>query len=101
SLIDNFPNTCLEALAFRRIVIGTKGTSFEQIIDDNKSGFLCNNNDSKDLLRKIEIILNLNENEKEVIQKNGYKRIQKLKPEIVVNDLIQYYQEIIEKSQND
>ncbi len=40
SRIDNFPNTCLEAMACGKIVIGTRGTSFEQLIDDGISSFV-------------------------------------------------------------
>ena len=41
SLADNFSNACIEAMYFQRVVIGTDGTSYEQLIDDEKSGLLC------------------------------------------------------------
>jgi len=41
SLIDNLPNTCLESMALGKIVIGTRGASFEQLIEDGISGFLA------------------------------------------------------------
>src|ERR1051326_7456438 len=40
SLIDNLPNSCLEAMGLGRVVIGTKGTSFEELITDEANGFL-------------------------------------------------------------
>ena len=38
SLSENFSNTCMEAMYFERVVIGTDGASYEQLIDDGKSG---------------------------------------------------------------
>lgn len=40
SLIDNLPNSCLEAMGLGKVVIGTKGTSFEELITDGVNGFL-------------------------------------------------------------
>jgi glycosyltransferase involved in cell wall biosynthesis len=40
SRIENFSNACIEAMAHKRIVIGTRGTSFEQLIEDGRSGFM-------------------------------------------------------------
>ncbi len=34
SRIDNLPNTCIEAMALGKVVIGTTGASFEQLIDN-------------------------------------------------------------------
>ena len=40
SLIDNLPNTMLESMALGRVVIGTIGASFDEVIEDGVSGFL-------------------------------------------------------------
>jgi len=40
SLIDNLPNACLEAMGLGKVVIGTTGGAFEEVIDDGVSGFL-------------------------------------------------------------
>ena len=40
SLIDNLPNTCLEAMGLGKVVIGTTGTSFDELITDGVNGFL-------------------------------------------------------------
>jgi glycosyltransferase involved in cell wall biosynthesis len=40
SLVDNLPNACLEAMALGRPVIGTRGASFEELLEDGVSGFL-------------------------------------------------------------
>ena len=53
SLIDNLPNSCLEAMGIGRVVIGTKGTSFEELITDGVNGFLVEPNNPKALARKL------------------------------------------------
>lgn len=40
SITDNLPNACLEAMALGRVVIGTRGTSLDELLEDSVSGFL-------------------------------------------------------------
>lgn len=40
SLVDNLPNTCLEAMALGRPVLGTHGASFDELITHGENGFL-------------------------------------------------------------
>lgn len=100
SRIDNLPNTCIESMAMRKVVIGTRGASFEQLIDDKVSGFLCEIGDSKSLLGKIQELMLLNDKEKEKIEEKAYNRILELRPEKVVKELIEYYKNIIENFNN-
>lgn len=95
SRIDNFPNTCIEAMAHGKIVIGTKGNGFEQLIDQNESGFLIEVDDDKKLLETIQKIINLSPEEKKRIETNAKKRIELLKPEKVVVQLIDFYKKTI------
>jgi glycosyltransferase involved in cell wall biosynthesis len=53
SLIDNLPNSCLEAMGLGKVVIGTKGTSFEELIVDGVNGFLVEPNDPEALSEKL------------------------------------------------
>jgi glycosyltransferase involved in cell wall biosynthesis len=46
SLIDNLPNACLEAMALGKPVVGTRGASFEEMIQEGESGFLVPPNDA-------------------------------------------------------
>ena len=98
SRLDNFPNTCIEAMAFGKIVIGTYKTSFEQLIDNNVSGILCEHSNPKSLKAALDYAMHLNENQRAEIGRNAIHRIEKLKPEIVVKDLIAYYKKVIELS---
>ena len=53
SLVDNLPNTCLEAMALGRPVLGTRGASFEELIDHGVNGFLTLPNDPGQLARAM------------------------------------------------
>ncbi|GEN36721.1 glycosyltransferase family 4 protein [Aneurinibacillus danicus] len=95
SRTDNFPNTCLEAMAHKKIVIGTKGTSFEQLITDGVNGFLVERDNPFDLLQTIEKALSLDGQKKRVLEEAAYNRILRLSPDIVVKELVDYYKKIM------
>ncbi|NLJ89036.1 MAG: glycosyltransferase family 4 protein [Epulopiscium sp.] len=97
SRIDNLPNACIEAMALKKVVIGTDGTSFEQLITDKESGFLCKTDDPDDLLRVMNKVIALTSQEREQIGENAYARIQQLDPDIVVNSLVSLYKSVIRK----
>lgn len=95
SLMDNFPNACIESLYFSKIVIGTDGASFEQIIDDGYNGFLCKIGDSEDLLRKMQKVVELDECERQRLEKNAHNSTIRLQPEYAVKRLLKLYQYVI------
>jgi glycosyltransferase involved in cell wall biosynthesis len=78
SLADNFPNSCAEAMALGKIVIGTNGSSIEQFITDGVNGFLTKIGSSQDLEECIEYVLNLGDEQKVVVSKNAIERIKLL-----------------------
>jgi len=94
SRIDNLPNACIEAMALKKIVIGTNGTSFEQLIVDNENGFLCDVDDSGGLLKLMNKVIRLDDQKKKEIGEKAYQRIQKLHPNIVVSQLVSLYTHI-------
>lgn len=96
SLIDNFSNACIEAMYFGRVVIGTDGTSFEQLIEDGKSGYLCQPNNVNSLLQKMNEAAGLSDREKDNMGQYAKKRIAKLAPQYVVKKLLRYYQYVID-----
>ena len=97
SLIDNLPNTCLEAMALGQIVIGTYGTSFEQLIENEQSGFLCEPGNSNNLLDTCKKILSLSTERKSIISRNARKRIDALNPEKKCQELVWYIKKIKNK----
>ena len=57
SRLDNLPSTCIEAMAEGKTVIGTRGTSFEQLIEDGENGLLCGIDDPVGLRAAIDRVL--------------------------------------------
>ena len=53
SLIDNSPNSCLEAMGIGKVVVGTNGASFEELITDGVNGFLVDPNSPDALADKL------------------------------------------------
>lgn len=95
---DNLSNACLEAMSFGKIVIGTDGGSFEQVIKHGYNGVLCQRNDSEDLLDKLHYVMNLPEEKKQGMENNAKKRIDQLEPKIAVKKLIRFYEKVLRHS---
>jgi len=51
SRFENWPNTCIEAMAAGRVVIGSKHGGMAEMIEDGKSGFLVDGRSSADIVR--------------------------------------------------
>jgi len=97
SRVDNFPNACIEAMTFGRVVVGTLGNGFEQLIDDGQSGFLCRVDDPDQLLEVTERMLHLTDGERGEIGRRAALRINDLAPEKVGKHLVEFYTRVIMK----
>ena len=97
SLIDNLPNTCLEAMALSRPVLATTGTCFEQLIDDGRSGLLVKPECVESLQAGLQRAWALSTEERASMGAAAAQRIHELRPEVKVPELIQYYEEILKK----
>lgn len=95
SRIDNLPNTCIEAMGLGKIVIGTEGASFEQLITDGYNGFLGQREDSGSFLQAIEKTLALSSEEKELFGCRAKERILQMDPERVYIRFLNYYNKVI------
>jgi glycosyltransferase involved in cell wall biosynthesis len=100
SLFDNFPNTCLEAMWHKKVIIGTEGTSFDQLLTDGVSGFLCEPGNSGSLLNKMEIVSELSEMRRNQIGESAYQRVLMLRPEKAVRQLVSFYESVISRRLN-
>jgi glycosyltransferase involved in cell wall biosynthesis len=96
SRFDNFPNTCVEAMAFKQIVIGTRGTSFEQLITDGVNGFLCEKDNPESLLEVIDSAMRLPSARCREMGEKAYQRTLELSPKIIVNKLLSIYTRAID-----
>ncbi|HUS11514.1 MAG TPA: glycosyltransferase family 4 protein [Pyrinomonadaceae bacterium] len=94
SLVDNFPNACLEAMGLGKVVIGTVGTSFDELISEDKTGFLVCPNDPQALAERI-----ISAWISPRLQKMGAAARQKIlefSPEKTIDGLLSYYSEILD-----
>ncbi|MFQ6028272.1 MAG: glycosyltransferase family 4 protein [Dehalococcoidia bacterium] len=90
SLIDNLPNTCLEAMAWGRPVIGTDGASFEELVEDRVSGFLVKPGDPRTLGRAMKTLWKLPEPDHRAMQARAKKRMERFDPDLACNELCRY-----------
>lgn len=100
SRIDNFPNTCIEAMANSKIVIGTVGNGFDQLIEDGKNGYLINVDDHQQLLEKINLALSLPAYDKKKMEEAAKSRTDLLHPDIVLNQVLDLYKATIANFKN-
>ncbi len=99
SRTENFSNTCLEAMGFGKIVIGSK-PFFNQIIADGVNGFLCEAKNPASIFAKIGEVLQLSGNERNSIENAALERIKQCSIEEKTKELINYYQKVIENWKN-
>ncbi len=89
SIVDNFPNTCMEAMNLGSVVVGTFGASFEQLIEDGENGFLANRGDAQSLIEKVMRCISLSDKEREKI-------VTKARNTIALHDMNSYFCELEE-----
>lgn len=91
SLMDNLPNSCMEAMYLQKIVIGTKGTSLDQLIEDHVNGLLIEPDNDKMLINGVNEVLSMPLEVKHNLGENAFRRIERLRPEITIKELEEYY----------
>jgi glycosyltransferase involved in cell wall biosynthesis len=95
SLVDNLPNACLEAMLLGKPVLGTVGTSFDEVIEDGFSGFLVSPGDSEALANKI--IEACHCNHLQSIGNAAKEQMKRFAPKRTVTELLRYYEDVIEE----
>jgi glycosyltransferase involved in cell wall biosynthesis len=100
SLADNLPNTCLEAMALGKVVIGTRGRSFDQLIQDGASGLICEPNSVPSLINAIRRAATMCPADKEQIGRRAQDRIHGLAPDRLIPQLVAFYKEVINRKRN-
>jgi glycosyltransferase involved in cell wall biosynthesis len=94
SLIDNFPNTCLEAMALAKPVVGTQGASFEELITEGETGFLVPAGEADVLADKIHeawIHPQLGE-----IGQAAQRRVQDFSPDRTIERFLDYANSVVQ-----
>ena len=93
SLIDNSPNACLEAMGLGKVVIGTSGTSFDELIIDGVNGFLVPPADPESLAKKM--ISAWTDPGLATMSAAAKQRMLEFAPEKTVTSLLSYYSEVL------
>lgn len=99
SLIDNLPNALLEAMGLGRPVIGTRGCSFDEMIEDGVSGFLVAPGDAQKLAEKIIAVWRYSDKQLSAIGRAASRKIEDLAPSQTVEAVVDYYLHIINSGQ--
>ena len=97
SLINNYPNTCLEAMQFNRIVIGTYGSSLDEMIDDGQTGFLVRRGDVQDLRRGIRRLLHLTPLEKSEMERRVRGAFEGIVAEDRIGQHLNFYRAVVDQ----
>lgn len=95
SRIDNLPNACIEAMAMGKIVVATNGASYEQLIEDGVSGFLCERDNPDSFLNGIDRALGMSENERIKMSQKAVEVTKRLSPDNIYEKYLECYQKVI------
>lgn len=95
SLKDNLPNACLEAMGLGKVVIGTDGASFEELITDGVNGFLVPPDNPQALADKM--IAAWTDERLAVMSSAAKAQVQEFAPEKTIPALLSYYSEVLSK----
>ncbi len=93
SLIENFPNAGLEAMGLGKVVIGTAGTGFDELICDGATGFLVSPNNPEALAEKI--ISAWIDPKLAEMGAAAQQKTAEFSPDKTVETLLSYYREIL------
>ena len=96
SLMDNLPNACLEAMALGKVVLGTRGASFEEMISDGENGFLVTPDSPDELAEKI--LAAWTNPRLDAIGRAAREKARDYAPEHTVKTLLAYYQEVLNEN---
>ena len=94
SLWENLANTCLEAMQLARPVIATWGCGFEEVIEDNVSGYLTTPDDAPALAARILAAL-ADPVAAERIGQSAQRRAQEFSVDAMAARLADYYERLI------
>lgn len=96
SRVDNLPNACIEAMAQGKIVIGTYGASFEQLIKNKQNGLLIQRDSVKSLVKAVDYLMGISGQQRIAMEGKAKETVTRLRPEAIYSQLIRYYQKVID-----
>lgn len=99
SLMDNLPNACLEAMGLGKVVIGTTGSTLDELISDGVNGFLVPPDNPQALADKM--IDAWTDQRLAKMSVAAKEQVREFAPEKTIPSLLSYYSTIIDdRNQN-
>lgn len=95
SRVENLSNAGIEAMALGKIVVGTEGASFEQLIRNRVSGFLCEKDNPDSFLQAVHEVLEMNSQGRSRMMVNAKERIKELAPDKIYSKYLAFYERVI------
>jgi glycogen synthase len=98
SIWENFPNTCIEAMAAGKVVLASRsGGQAEMIESHGNNGLLFDWEKPADFEQQLHHLLELSESERSAMGRHAAQRIQHLcDPEQIVHQRITHFEQVIE-----
>lgn len=93
TLMDNFPNACLESMGLGKVVIGTIGTTLDELISDGVNGFLVPPNNPQALADKM--IAAWSDQRLAEMSSAARQQVLEFTPEKTIPSLLSYYSEVL------
>lgn len=100
SRVDNLPNACIEAMAQGKIVIGTYGASFEQLIKNKQNGLLIQRDSVKALIKAVNYLMGMSKQQRFEMGRKAEETVIRLWPEKIYDLVTKYYQNVITNFKN-
>lgn len=97
SRIDNYPNTCLEAQHLGRVVIATRGSSLEEMIEDGVTGYLTEIGSPHALMQTILRALDASAHEQQNMAQAIAQLAQTRSPDRDVEALLDLYRRVLQR----
>ena len=93
---EGTPRTLLESASMAKPIITTDNVGCRDVVDDGINGYLCEVRNSQDLADKMEIMINLSEDERTIMGQAGREKIVKeFDEKIVINKYLESIREIL------
>ena len=93
---EGTPRSLLEACAMEKPIIATNVVGCKEVVDDGINGYLCEVRDSQDLANKMEMMINLSNDERKIMGQAGRNKIVKeFDEKIVISKYLENIKEIL------
>jgi glycosyltransferase involved in cell wall biosynthesis len=93
---EGTPRTLLESASMAKPIVTTNNIGCKDVVNDGETGYLCKIKDSTDLASKLELIINMSEEERKTMGQKGREKIKKeFDEEIVINKYLDAIKEIV------